>query len=455
MSFGTWTFTDDVDDELDVNGGYVLAQLTHHLSAPRVELRNDPASHLHGVIFRRASRVVRGSQRLIFRESAEQLRPGLPAFPPILATGHLNIQSDHFQRRIQINCNADFSSNATRYMRQQGQRQRPAPRHLQPFADVFRLDFPVEVNGEWSLDGEDNWLPTSANGRVMWTQEKAIGAVTELADKLKQRITSELRSAARNAQIADPTAFPSSGLSADAVGQLRQLETYFEFFHEEPVRFVESVESVARSYANRVYVRRYDVETADQSLSIRLELRAGIQLRVYAKTNRRVRFELQHNLPEMNGPLRGLQPFTSRAEQRHVLTMLRDHATVEVNQFLEFLNEQPIHPAQQHSPLMLVIRICESADDSALARGLLEQLCVNRRVVLSETSPLRHVIRRLADHHLREPVLVNRRRTPVYRLTRSWRHAISVLAREGHLTRLAELPVRRARIHGENAEGPS
>ena len=106
-----------------------------------------------------------------------------------------------------------------------------------------------------------------------------------------------------------------------------------------------------------------------------------------------------------------------------------------------------LHPSQQRSPLMLVIRICRAAEDSySLATALLEQLCVSGRVVLSEANPLAPVIRRLADHNLDTPVLENRPRTSVYRLARPWHHAQRILARDGQLEMLTMPPIRRATL---------
>lgn len=443
LTIGTWYLGEDIGDSEDPNGTNLLRHLTNHLSPAIVELRNDVVSEDHGVIFNRVGRAERGSQRLEFRQELGTLRAGHPAFPATLATGRLDIQGNRQNNYLRLHCDARLSLNATLYMRQRRLR-RVAPRHLQPFADIFRQELPDQVNDEWSLDGRQNWLPTDARKRVVWKSTESVKAATDVVERFRLRIGYELQRARTRVQIANPYGFPE--FTAEIECALQQVETYYEFFHEEPLRFVEAIASVAQSYANRVTVRRYDLESENQSISIRMELRAGILLRIYAKTNRRVRFEILHNLQESNIPLRGQQSFTDSSQFGHILELLREHAANEVNAFLDFLNEQPIHPAHQFSPFMLVMRVCDAADNSALAYALLEQLCVHRRVVLSETNPLCSLIRRLADRHLRVPVLVNRSRTPVYRLTRSWHHAIRVLSRDGQLSRLAASPVRRAQL---------
>lgn len=352
----------------------------------------------------------------------------------------MDIQANRRGQQLELHFDTSVTLNALLYMRQSRQPQPTQTAHLRPFADIFQQTLPVEVNGEWSLDGKNNWLPADSRGKVTWKDSKAFKTPIELVERLRYRIDYEIQRAIKMAQISNPTAFPS--FESEIMCRLQQVETCFEFFHDEPLRLVEAVAGVASSYANRVRVRRYDLNTEDQSLSITMELRAGLRFRVYAKTNRRVRFEIQHNLEEANIPFRGPQSFANSLQFDRILARLRDHATTEVNRFLEFLNRQPLHPAQQHSPLMLVLRICEAADSYSLALALLEQLCVSRRVVLSESNPLCPIIRRLADHHLREPVLENRPRTAIYRLTRPWHHARRILAKDGQLARLAIPPIR-------------
>ncbi|OUC12908.1 MAG: hypothetical protein B0A82_19995, partial [Alkalinema sp. CACIAM 70d] len=89
-------------------------------------------------------------------------------------------------------------------------------------------------------------------------------------------------------------------LNQSSVLKLRLVETYFEFAAEDPIALVHRLHRLLISYARESVVRGYlrrptEALRERNSLSVTLFLREGLSLRVYAKTNKRVRWEVVHD----------------------------------------------------------------------------------------------------------------------------------------------------------------
>ena len=194
------------------------------------------------------------------------------------------------------------------------------------------------------------------------------------------------------------------------------------------------------------------MENDEQSLSLFIELRKGVALRIYAKTNQRIRFEIQHSLDKATRPLQGEQRFDSIETLLEQLRILREDAADLVNDFLQDLGTPEAHPSTSRAPLMLITEVCNAAQSYAKAASILEALSVTGRLVLTDKSPLRQAIMRLIERR----VLVNRSRSSTYKLAPTWREAGRILSQEGRLGLLIDTPaLSKARQQSQQAAVPS
>lgn len=222
---------------------------------------------------------------------------------------------------------------------------------------------------------------------------------------------------------------------APFTARLEAVETYWEFSDSNPLRTVEGMEATANQFANTTNTR-FSTAREGQAFSLRLQIYRGVLLRIYAKTNRRIRFEVSHNLKEANVPFRYPEAVQSPEQIRPILSSLRTHAADIVNSFLTGLNSSPSHLSQSRSAVFLLMEAVAATRNYELARLLIESLCVNGRYRLLTNDPLRGAVRLLKARG----VLQNRRNSPVYTSGPQWSRAAAILAHEGRLERLFEIP---------------
>ena len=423
-----------------------LLDFTNYLGAPPAAQRNGTEAELFGLVFNRPSGNKLNKRFLDVRKSEATIGQPSRTNPPPMFGGFMEIAARRGAEggeSFELTAEAHLKLNATRYERQQRQKPKPARQGLKPYGELFIRDMPQVEQGEWSLDGKDNFLPKNADGEVTWKPADTLPKLARFVDEVWKRITHEFKRTKAVHDVARSGLYELVEQSRE--GTLRQVETYFEVFHAEPLRFVESIEPRARTFASSVSATRYQLANDEQSLSLFIERRKGVGLRIYAKTNQRVRFEIQHSLDKANRPLQGAQSFDSIESLLELLRTLREDAADLVNDFLEELSTPEPHVSTARAPLMLVTEVCNAAQSYDRAASLLEALCVTGRLVLSEKSPLCQAIRRLAERR----VLMNRPRSSTYRLAPAWKEAGSILAQEGRLPLLIDTPAltraRRAR----------
>lgn len=418
-------------------------QFTNHLSMPPESVRQAAERWAeHGIVFTRPSGRVSNYRRLRFRRQEHRRGQQEASIPSLLPSGFLETKLRRANTSLPsglagfIECKCFTKLNATAYMRQKRARRRANPQ-LAPCPDVFVQSLPSSVQGEHSLDGKANWLPRNNRGEVTWTNAQSLAAVCDFVESVQRRITHEIeRTTTQTRGLYGQGATASFRESASAV---EQVETYFEFFHHSPLLLVESIQEAANGYARRVEVAFFAVGTEGQSRRILMELYRGVYLRIYAKTNQRIRFEIQHNLSEANRPFDAAQSFTNRSQLEAILSDLRADAAELVNLFLVSLNPRPIHEGLQRAPLSLVLEVCRAAKNYADAKTILDALSVNARFDIAACPSLRPVLLRLKE----SGVLRNRQRTTIYTITREWASALRTLAEQTRLEAITLHPVTR------------
>lgn len=425
------------------SGVEAFDHFTNHLSVPPESVRRSAERWAeHGIVFTRPSGRLSSYRRLRFRRQEQRIGEEAATIPPLLPSGFLETKLRRGSSSFSsgpvafVECKCFAKLNATAYMRQSRTRRRADPQ-LAPCPDIFIRALPSSVRGEHSLDGKANWLPRNARGEVIWTTAQSIAAVCDFVESVQLRITHEIERTTTETRGLYSRGTPAN--LRESANAVEQVETYFEFFHRSPLQLVESIQEAANAYARRVEIAFFSIGTEGQSRRVLMELYKGVYLRIYAKTNQRIRFEIQHNLSETNRRFDVGQSFANRAQLEAILSTLRADAADLVNQFLASLNPLPIHEGLQRAPLSLVLEVCRAARNYEDAKTILDSLCVNSRFDLAACPSLRTALLRLKE----SGVVRARRHTTIYTVARAWTSALQTLAEQTRLEAITLHPVTR------------
>ncbi|WP_425098179.1 hypothetical protein [Tropicibacter sp. S64] len=123
---------------------------------------------------------------------------------------------------------------------------------------------------------------------------------------------------------------------------------------------------------------------------------------MYAKTDRRVRFEilLESTAIEKITGARGANRFQSIAQK---LGDLRAHAALKLNEVLPILNQGPPTPSTA-TALQLISEIQRASPDHHLAEMVVSALVAFGRIAPLNNDPLRETVDRLKKSGLLEPI---------------------------------------------------
>lgn len=315
----------------------------------------------------------------------------------LMRTPHLQIQLD-FQGYL----------NPTRYVRHQTVlSMAPGCRCLEN-AEAMRdslflrnLNADGKCQDEFSLDGNDNWLPQSARLESFsrgWNDRlrEYVGAVRATLELEIQRVCERVN------QSGNPVSWHPSVQAewSQSDTHVQTVETYWEFKHSAPLHLVNSLEAELRAYCSSEVVTRdfRGREERDGRLLfgtekncrfVDAEVAPGIRLVIYAKTNARVRFEVRHGLRDL-AHRRGLRQSCAGVSGacELVQSVSADAAGV-LERFFAFLRSRVDFTPTSYSPLDLLFRCAECAERASYGDAVLRMLlaggCVSRLPALTKT----------------------------------------------------------------------
>lgn len=353
-------------------------------------------------------------------------RPNAP-----LISGHLQV------RRIAVPASAQTGReidgrrlrarlflNPTRFVHHQ-----IMPRHLPSPPEDWDLGAPsfltrrrlLSTSLEASLDGNDNVLLT--------TQSLSFGRPEAWPIHL-DRYWSITQSVLNDCIIHAGLHFETTPFL-----NLRRVQTYWEFGATDPTAVVRSLVDPLNALGHRLTTRSYpgglvETERDNNCLSIRVRLRSGVILRVYAKTTRRIRFEIEHDLIKNARPLPQQRHTTNDPGQLlEWLDHLAEDASREVNWVLGILESLPSRGFSWVRSYHLVRRIVDIVGENGKVGAILSLLVNNGCIRLGPNDPLRPSVRDLVDANVLERVAPRRQSFVV--ATR-YRHALTELGSAVH-----------------------
>lgn len=195
---------------------------------------------------------------------------------------------------------------------------------------------------------------------------------------------------------------------------LKSIETYFEYRCSDPIRTVIDLHPLLESFGDlEVKGKNYPTETANwakNSVTVTLQLKAGVRLKVYAKTDKRIRFEVTHNLAHARFPeTKGASKHTFRNLKGVVtrINELRDDAAREVNEVFAHLRNRANIPATDNTTIDLLFDIARVLESRQNARVVISTLC--HKGSITTTKELAVALRKLKRAGILETRDRNRR----------------------------------------------
>ena len=262
-----------------------------------------------------------------------------------------------YSKRLQL----DLDLNPTRFVRHQGY-----VRNLRSDMDFGSLGAIQLRTGqprnfaEYSLDGNDNVLCTrrleaSASERLWPIQlERYWRGLWAMLDHIFTE----------SARIAGIVVRPRPRFS------LQTVESYWEFSTAEPIQLVRRIEPFVSSLAEEATTSYYYSASYERnSPSLRVKLKKGLNLRIYAKTNRRVRFEIIHKLNRDRTT--GRHTGHTWDDFQRIMQTVTEYATGRINRVFDSLADQMPINANQASVCELVNAIVQAVPDPDLSQELL------------------------------------------------------------------------------------
>ncbi len=405
-----------------------MQNFLHYLGSPPSDPGYDPAAF--GRIFTRQRNGRSPFRDQLIRSRATRNQP----LSPPLFRGMLKIRNSS-DSHSSWTLDALLSLNATRFVRHQQFPRRPSRSLLQErpaFEHVmYEAETLANVNGEleFALIDADNWLPDDRLWNLFASPRFWQRHLEAYLRGTVEEIRVDLLRAAENAnvRIERATEFPFS---------LQSVETYWEFYSDDPIGTVIALHSMLNSFAAAtVATRDFAIEAAmdeqENSRRLSLKTRVGETLKIYAKTNKRVRFEVTHILSGQR-PFRlpsGGRSFASIEGMVPLLGMLATIAATRVNEVLRHFRLRFSAPDENHTVLKLISDVQSAVQDPEKAFNLLQILTSNGSLVVGQGMPMGAIFRAELARLVRQGVLHRSNRR--YSVTASYSQAIINLQQTG------------------------
>lgn len=235
--------------------------------------------------------------------------------------------------------------------------------------------------GEIVLNNNDNWIPDSRRWAAFttpmrWRRHLAayFAAVTDVFESELERVTSMSNQASWNR-------------AAESLN-LRSAETYWEFLAENPTGLVSSIKRFFDTFtANERHTNSFQCNSSldGNALSLQAEINPGRTIRIYAKTNRRLRIEVIHSFSgERCYSMEGghTAALWSRLPQK--LEWLAGDAAELVNRFLAHCRGRSAGVSTSIPAYQFLMEICQQSRRNFEIATTIAHLLINNETVSSE-----------------------------------------------------------------------
>lgn len=286
------------------------------------------------------------------------------------------------------------------------------------------------------LDGGDNvilnrpWIEFCTRDNWIDFLHPALSAVVE-------SYLSELNRASRQASVTSMVGNnPMPIISTRRMNfSIWEVESYSEFSVPEGLDSIDCIQNLRQviTTASNSITREYPVNPrySEDKLSpcITLNVEDNKTLKVYGKTDRRIRIEVCHTRRGLSGNLGELLNYTEVVEG--VISQTSD-AVIHINRLLDWISRfSNRSETNQNSSLALVRLIYKYSDSTRIASLILGALVSNRTITVSGIPRLRPSIRRLRNHGVLEQTpFSSGSRNVTYCVSSQFTDALEVLVNE-------------------------
>ncbi len=260
-----------------------------------------------------------------------------------------------------------------------------------------------EYNSEFVLDDvADNWIPYIRPHSRCLRPGHWQGRLARYMNAVLNLLQSEFDRAARTAFGAGTANIAGTPLANRLITEtpiitLKTAETYIEFACDEPIStaerlgaFVDAFGSTSSSTTTRV------PRLVMNSRCFTAQVATGERLKLYAKTNRRIRIEVEHRLNDDNGSILPRHQFTGVEACLAGIEALRVRARSLIEDFRLHVVASSPHVGWNPSPLEFIQSVNQHANETpAIAAHLVTLLAANQGIRVNGGHPLLPALRRL------------------------------------------------------------
>jgi len=339
----------------------------------------------YGRIFNRPSETGTFWKPLEIRSSRRGSRVAIP-LPLFAGKYKFGPRPSSPDETAQIETALELFLNPTRFLRNQNPETYIPPTENFALTTATFYESPAVSEGdEFSLDGRDNWVPTSPEFGPLHHP----GFLSQIIRDYLEGVMREIdRDTERAATLHEVQIGFQEITTADRVN-LKEVETYFDFAVPDAasIERVRSFEPLLQSFSERPQTATdYSILRPhlwrENSRVLTISIRHGVKLRIYAKTNKRIRFEVVHDLRQAKFRTPATSGTTARmshtartlANVYPMLDRLRDDAAEIVNQVIRHMRNQASLPATAKTAVDLLFDIAKALGNVQNARTLVSIL---------------------------------------------------------------------------------
>jgi hypothetical protein len=280
---------------------------------------------------------------------------------------------------------------------------------------------PASFRGEMPLHECDNWIPDGQRYAHFFQASFWPRFVQNYVTGTLDVIRAEMDRASQ-AHDVYWTEGETSPLS------LRYVETYWEFVTPDPLKAVSDCECLLRAYTENPTRKRFFKTVAEgtvvhNSRSFTVSVQTGVDLVIYAKTNRRVRVEVRHSLSESASVIGGSYMAGSVQKLCRWLRVIQADAAKIVNQAFQFMRGRNTFPQDSVSVGQFLFDMVGAVGKWEGAGALLSMLLHNGKIVTD--AHLRPHVHALRDAGIIKAQRKNRQRC--YIIAERYKRALELL----------------------------
>lgn len=260
-------------------------------------------------LFCRSKSKGKDSNKLKFKTGNLRWVSGNQSLMPLLFGGSLNFskskeRADFDDERHERELYLNLSVNLQRFIRHQPLKASPSAEKrsklMPPVSLRERHDSRKDFGDECSYNRDDNWIPNTLNWRRFARTSEYEFHLRACIQAIVDCVTEDIRRAARHT----PKKLAVKSSKFQRYHAIRVIETAWEFASENSIedvlhwgnRFLNLAKKAGRAHLNRVGTTGRKLN----SPCYEIPLKGGAKLRLYAKTNKRVRFEVVlNNVPKV------------------------------------------------------------------------------------------------------------------------------------------------------------